>query len=121
MDDLSRFRRLNSGRPDRGVRGGTNPSVRGRRGKAAPFRLLRRGSCGRRFSERKGTPLFRSRPPPEKANAVLERVAEGRGVRQTGRLAGARRDTVARPATTPRRPATSWSRFPPLRARGSVR
>jgi hypothetical protein len=41
-----------------------------------------------RVSERKGTALFRFHLPEEKALAVLEHLAEGCGVRSTGRLVG---------------------------------
>ena len=96
MDDLSRFCCLNSECPDHGARGEGNLSVCGHYGKATPIRFLRCRTCGDRFSERKGTPLFRSHLPPEKATAVLEHVAEGCGVRQTGRLCKVNRGTVGR-------------------------
>ena len=96
MDDLSRFCCLNSECPDHGVRGGGNLSVCGRYGEDDSIRSLRRRSCGDRFSERKGTPLFRSHLTREKATAVLEHVADGCGVRQTERLVGVHRDTVTR-------------------------
>ena len=49
-----------------------------------------------RFSERKGTPLYRSHLPEEKVASVLNHVGDGCGVRQTGRLVGVHRDTVMR-------------------------
>jgi transposase-like protein len=58
--------------------------------------MLRCRTCKARFSERKGTPLFDSRLPPGKAESVLEHVAEGCGVRQTGRLGKVNRGTVGR-------------------------
>ena len=58
--------------------------------------MLRCRACKARFSERKGTPLFDSRLPPEKVESVLEHIAEGCGVRQTGRLSGVNRKTVGR-------------------------
>jgi hypothetical protein len=58
--------------------------------------MLRCGACKARFSERKGTPLFDSRLPPEKVASVLEHIAEGCGVRQTGRLCKVYRGTVGR-------------------------
>jgi transposase-like protein len=58
--------------------------------------MLRCQSCKARFSERKGTPLFDSRLPPEKVESVLEHIAEGCGVRQTGRLRTADRCTAGR-------------------------
>ena len=96
MDDLSRFCCLNSQCPEHGVRGGGNLSVAGRYGKEASIRFLRCRSCGDRFSERKGTPLFRSHLTKEKATAVFEHLKEGCGVRQTERLVGVHRDTVTR-------------------------
>ena len=96
MDDLSRFCCLNSECPDHGVRGDENLSVRGHYGKSTPIRFLRCRSCGDRFSERKGTPMFHSHLTKQKAIALLEHVAEGCGVRQTERLVGVHRDTVTR-------------------------
>ena len=58
--------------------------------------MLRCRACKARFSERKGTPLFDSRLPPEKVESVLEHIAEGCGVRQTGRLCKVNRGTVGR-------------------------
>ncbi|MEO6808474.1 MAG: hypothetical protein ABI353_05120 [Isosphaeraceae bacterium] len=58
--------------------------------------MLRCRACKARFSERKGTPLFDSRLPPEKVESVLEHIAEGCGVRQTGRLCKVDRGTVGR-------------------------
>lgn len=96
MDDLSRFCCLNSDCPDHGLRGGENLSICGRYGADDAIRFLRCRSCGCRFSERKGTPLFHSHLTREKATAVLEQIAEGCGVRQTERLVGVHRDTVTR-------------------------
>jgi transposase-like protein len=96
VDDLSRFCCLNSECPDHGVRDGENLSVCGRYGKDDSIRFLRCRSCGDRFSERKGTPLFHSCLPQEKAVSVLEHLVEGNGVRQTERLVGVHRDTVMR-------------------------
>ena len=96
MDDLSRFCCLNSDCPDRGKRGAGNLSVTGRYGPNKSRRMLRCRTCKVRFSERKGTPLFDSRLAPEKAEMVLEHIAEGCGVRQTGRLCGVNRGTVGR-------------------------
>ena len=58
--------------------------------------MLRCSACKARFSERKGTVLFGARLSPEKVEAVLEHVAEGCGVRQTGRLCKVNRNTVGR-------------------------
>src|SRR5918997_5583551 len=84
MDDLSRFCRLNCDCPDYGKRGEGNLTVTGRYGPDKVRRMLRCRTCKARFSERKGTPLFDSRLPPEAVESVLEHIAEGCRVRQTG-------------------------------------
>ena len=53
-------------------------------------------SCKARFSERKGTPLFGAQLPEDKVVAVLSHIAEGVGVRKTGRLVGVNKNTVVR-------------------------
>jgi hypothetical protein len=95
-DDLSRFCCLNPGCADRGKRGAGNLTVCGRYGRRETFRLLYCRTCRARFGERKGTPLFNSRLPAGKGVSVLEHLAEGCGVRQTGRLVGVSRKTVGR-------------------------
>ena len=94
-DDLARFCCLNPACPDYGQRGHGNLTVPMRYG-LHQRRLLRCRTCKARFSERKGTPLFDSRLPPEKAAAVLRHLADGCGARQTGRLVGIDKDTVVR-------------------------
>ena len=96
MDDLSRFCCLNIDCPDHGKRGSENLSVTGRYGPGKSRRMLRCRTCKARFSERKGTPLFDARLPPGKLVSVLEHVAEGCGVRQTGWLCRVAPNTVAR-------------------------
>ncbi len=96
LDDLSRFCCQNSQCPDYGTRGAANLTVCMRYGKRKHLRLLYCRSCQARFSERKGTPLFQSRLPEEKCVSLLEHIADGCGVRQTGRLVGVNRSTVAR-------------------------
>ena len=96
MDDLSRFCCLNSDCPEQGKRGAGNLNVTSRYGPGKTRRMLRCRVCKSRFSERKGTPLFDSRLPPDKVQSVLEHIAEGCGVRQTGRLCQVDRNTVGR-------------------------
>ena len=96
MDDLARFCCQNTNCSLHGERGAANLSVCGRYGKQRQFRLLYCNACRARFSERKGTPLYRCHLPEEKALAVLEHLDEGCGVRSTGRLVGVHRDTVVR-------------------------
>jgi transposase-like protein len=95
MDDLGRFCCLNPDCPDYGRRGHGNLTAPARYGPHRR-RLLRCRTCKARFSERKGTPLFDTRLPPEKAVAVLRHLADGCGVRQTGRLVGVNKNTVVR-------------------------
>jgi transposase-like protein len=95
MDDLSQFCCQNAECPDHGKRGHGNLTVSGRYG-LQQRRLLRCRTCKTRFSERKGTPLFDSRLPEDKIVNLLEHIAEGCGVRQTGRLVGVNKNTVVR-------------------------
>jgi len=95
-EDLSRFCCLNTVCPDRGRRGAGNLTVCMRYGKRETFRLLYCRTCRARFSERKGTPLFNSRLPTDKAVSALEHLADGCGVRQTGRLVRVSRGAVGR-------------------------
>ena len=96
MDDLARFCCQNPDCPAYGRRGAGNLSVCDRYGKQNHIRLLYCNACKARFSERKGTPLFDCRMPDDKAKAILHHLAEGNGIRQTGRLVGVPRNTVVR-------------------------
>ncbi len=96
MDDLARFCCLNSGCPDFGHRDAGNLTVTGRLGKHRQYRLLYCRSCRARFSERKGTPLYRAHLPEDKVTSILEHITEGCGVRRTARLVKVHRDTVSR-------------------------
>ncbi len=96
MDNLSLFCCLNSECPDHGKRNAGNLTVVMRYGKENQNRLLRCRTCKTRFSEHKGTPLFRAQLPPEKQISLLEHIAEGCGVRKTARLINVHRDTVTR-------------------------
>jgi LacI family transcriptional regulator len=95
MDDLSRFCCLNPACADSGRRDHGNLTVSHRYGPQRR-RLLRCRTCKARFSERKGTPLFDTRLAPAKALALLRHLADGCGVRQTGRLVGVNKNTVLR-------------------------
>ena len=95
-DDLARFCCFNPSCPDHGLRGQGNIALRGYYGPNKARRLLYCKTCKQRFSERKGTPLFHGHLPPDKAQAVLEHLQDGCGVRQTGRLVGVNRNTVVR-------------------------
>ena len=96
MDDLSRFCCQDPDCPDSGKRGHGNLRVVATYGKTQPIRLLYCRTCKARFSERKGTPLFRSGLPEDKAIAVIGHLADRNGVRATARQVGVHRDTVVR-------------------------
>ncbi len=64
-------------------------------GKAKNIRFVRCRSCGSRFSERKGTPMFGARLSVDQVEAIAHHLIEGDGQRKTGRLTGHRQDTVA--------------------------
>ena len=96
MDDLSRFCCQNSRCPDFGRRDAGNLTVTGRLGKSRQFRLLYCRTCRDRFSERKGTPLYRAHLPEDKVTSILEHIHEGCGVLKTARLVKVHPDTVSR-------------------------
>ena len=96
MDSLAPFCCQNPDCTDHGRRGIGNLTVCGCYGQQRQYRLLYCRTCKARFSERKGTPLYRSHLPESKATSLLQHVDEGCGVRQTGRLVGVHRDTVMR-------------------------
>src|SRR5208282_2722820 len=57
---------------------------------------MRCRTCQDEFSERKGTVWYQSRLPQEKALAIARHLAEGDGIRKTGRLVGTKDETVIR-------------------------
>jgi transposase-like protein len=96
MDDLSRFCCQNTTCGDYGKRRAGNLTVCGHFGKDLRLRLLYCRTCKARFSERKGTPLFQAHLRPEQVVRLAQHVAEGCGVRKTGRLVGVTPNTVVR-------------------------
>jgi LacI family transcriptional regulator len=94
QEDLSRFGCQNPECADHGRRGIGNLTVCSRYGKQKQHRLLYCRTCRSRFSERKGTPLFGSQLPQDKAISVLQHLADRNGVRATARLVGVNRNTV---------------------------
>jgi transposase-like protein len=52
--------------------------------------------CGQTFSENRGTFFFDLRTPREKVLTALTMVAEGGGIRATGRAVGVDKDTIQR-------------------------
>lgn len=96
MDDLKSFCCQNPDCPDYGVRGGDNLRVAFRCGQQKQFRCLACRTCQQRFSERKGTALFRCLLSDDKVLAVFQHLQEGCGIRQTARLVGVNKNTVVR-------------------------
>jgi transposase-like protein len=96
MQALSKFCCQNKKCPNYGKRDANNLTVCGWYGKNNHIRLLYCKTCKKRFSERKGTPLFGLRLPEEKMISVLSHISEGCGVRKTSRLVGVHQDTVTR-------------------------
>ena len=96
MDDLKNFCCQNADCPDYGQRGRDNLRVFFRNGPHKERRVLACRTCQRRFSERKGTALYRCKLLEDKALSVLQHLQESCGVRQTGRLVGVHRNTVVR-------------------------
>jgi transposase-like protein len=125
MDDLTRFCCQKPECPLYGQRDAGNLSVCGRIGKHKQFRQLYCNACRARFSERKGTPLYRCHLPESTAASVLDHLAEGNGIRQTGRLLGVHRNTVLRFAHAAGRHAHDAHEelvaFSPSDVRGPVR
>ena len=125
MDELSRFYCQKVACAASGKRGGGNLTVCMRYGKDQRLRRLYCRTCHARFSERKGTPLFQARLPAAKVAAVLAHIAEGCGVRKTGRLVGVNRETVARYSGLAGAHAQAVHQelvaFSPTDARGAVR
>jgi transposase-like protein len=79
-----------------GQRGQNNLRPHGWSSKAQRIRCLRCIRCGKNFSERAGTPLFRSHLPEAKVVDIAAHLAEGTGARPTSRLCGVRLNTVLR-------------------------
>lgn len=79
-----------------GQKGQGNIRPRGWHGRRRDIRLLWCRSCGQRFSERRGTALFRSKLSTSKAVGIVEHVTEGCGIRPTSRLCRVDTGTVMR-------------------------
>ena len=94
--DWSAFACPNTACPAYGQRGGDNIRPHGWSSKARNIRCLRCTTCGHSFSERAGTPLFRTQLPQEKALQIAQHLVEGTGMRPTSRLCGVSLNTVLR-------------------------
>jgi transposase-like protein len=79
-----------------GQKGLSNLRPHGWSSKERGLRCLRCTTCGHHFSQRAGTPLFRTHLPAEKAVQIAQHLAEGNGMRATARLCGVSLNTVLR-------------------------
>jgi transposase-like protein len=96
MVDLSSKFCPNESCNDFGARDKGNISVRGRYGKDKGKLLLYCRTCGKRFSETRGTAFFGLHINEEQARQIIHHAAEGVGVRATARLLDLDKDTVNR-------------------------
>jgi hypothetical protein len=60
------------------------------------IRCLRCTVCGTNFSERKGTPFYRTQLPEQQLIAIAQHIVEGDGMRPTSRLCHVPLNTVLR-------------------------
>lgn len=93
---LSAFCCQNERCEDCGKKGLGNIYQRGWSDEKQTIRYLRCRTCQKDFSERKGTVWYQSKLPKEKALTLARHLAEGDGIRKTGRLVGATQGTVIR-------------------------
>jgi transposase-like protein len=105
MDELKNFCCQNPACPEYGLRGRDNLRVCFRNGPNQDRRVLACRTCQQRFSERKGTALYRCKLPDDKALSVLQHLQESCGVRPTSRLVGVNKNTVVRLAVVAGHPA----------------
>lgn len=96
MDDLKTFCCQNPDCTDYGRRDLDNLRVCFRYGPSKATCVLACRTCQHRFSERKGSALYRCKLPEDKAVSVLHHLQEDCGVRQTSRLVGVNKNTVVR-------------------------
>jgi hypothetical protein len=125
MDDLKIFCCQNHECTDYGRRGLDNLRICFRYGPSKATRVLACRTCQQRFSERKGSALYRCKLPEDKAVSVLHHLQEDCGVRQTSRLVGVNKNTVVRLAVVAGQHAQQVHdelvAFSPSNPRGPVR
>jgi hypothetical protein len=79
-----------------GQRGCGNLRLHGWSGRGHRIRCLHCATCGTDFSERANTPLFGLRTSEDTLACIARHLADGTGVRATGRLCGVSLNTVLR-------------------------
>lgn len=93
--DVSRLFCPNGDCPDYSQFGRGNLRPRRQYGKARRWMIECR-SCGKEFSQRRGTVFFGLHASEEVIGRTLQCVAEGNGIRATARIQGVNKDTVGR-------------------------
>lgn len=93
--DLTTFACPHEECPDFGKEGAENLRVHDRYG-SGEWARLKCKTCGRTFSERQGTPLFRLHIPEEKVVQILILVTRGASLRTTEEAVGVDQNTVMR-------------------------
>lgn len=94
---LDSFRCLNPACPAAGQPGLGN--IRHRKWydtRSGPRRLLRCSTCGREFSELKGTVLWNVKLPPAQVESIVEHLTRGNSFKETAELTHTHRTTVSR-------------------------
>jgi transposase-like protein len=94
--DWSAFACPNTACPAHGLRGQGHIRPHGWSSKPRNIRCLRCTTCGHSFSERAGTPLFRTQLAEGQALSIAQHLVEGNGMRPTSRLCGVSLNTVLR-------------------------
>jgi transposase-like protein len=69
--------------------------------------------CGKRFSDKTGTPMARLRTSPEMVALALKMRSEGMGIRASGRVLEKSHSTIIRWEERVRKQASSWSPLAP--------
>jgi len=93
--DFERFACPNTACPDFGRAGAGNVALYTRYGRKQ-VRLLICNTCGRTFSELKGTPFWDSRLDWDTIERIYRSLLEGQGIRATARLNNLSKNTVKR-------------------------
>ena len=92
--DTSQFCCPNEECPDYGKRGKGN-IVRNRRYGKQRTQLFKCKTCGKSFSENRGTPFFNLRTAKEEVVNALKTLVERGSLRGTARVTGHKKDTIA--------------------------
>lgn len=109
-NDWSAFSCPNERCPDHGASGRGNIRLKQRYGRNNVAELICR-TCGKTFSENRGTPLFRMRLPFEKLRQILTSLVRGGSIRGTADTVGVNKNTVLRVLRVAGRQAKEFNEF----------